>query len=213
MDNCPLFHGACYFPLFFAFCAVSIRADAKATILNVRPLLKKHFSLRCQRKTLAKRKATKGMFPFGNSLVQDYKFKFYIRSVIVTAGLPRCYIGSSRFVSRTHIFTAVSLPDLHNRSCYRGGSVSIMRKLSDTVPSSPVRSRGWQFFLAEALIGISRKLFLVPEGGYGFSLVLRLAPACSKGKTLGHFLLELFFVDTKKSGKVSPSLYIIHYLS
>ena len=61
-------------------------------------------------------------------------------------------------------------------------------------------------YTAEALIGISRKLNLVPEGGYGFSLVLRLPPAGSKGKTLGHFLLELFFVDTKKSGNISLAI-------
>ena len=152
-------------------------------------------------KKSCKRNATRGMFPFGNSLVECCRIVSYIRSVVGTSGLPRCNNGICRSVSRPHIFTAFSLPDLHNRNCYRGSTVSIMRKLSDTVPCSPVRHRGWQFFLAEALIGISRKLNFVPEGGYGSSLVLKLPPAGSKGKTLGHFLLELFFVDRKKSGK------------
>ena len=71
--------------------------------------------------------------------------------------------------------------------------------------SSPVRHRSWQFFLAEALIGISRKLNLVPEGEYGSSLVLRLPPAGSKGKTLGLFLLGLFFAEAKKSTFSMPN--------
>ena len=76
-----MFFFVVYSPLFFAsarficrtdrlicqlIAEAQIRADAIKIIGSVSSALKKHFSLRCQRKTLAKRKAIKGKYPFEN---------------------------------------------------------------------------------------------------------------------------------------------------
>ena len=53
-------------------------------------------------------------------------------------------------------------------------------------------------------------LYLVPEGGYEWYLMLRLVPAGSKGKTLGLFLLELFFAEAKKSGKALRKFFSLN---
>ena len=58
----------------------------------------------------------------------------------------------------------------------------------------------------------SERLNLVPEGGYECDLVLKLHSAGSKGKTLGLFLLELFFAEAKKSGNTAKKNADIAYI-